>query len=74
MKLNAAIKRKRREMKILNRLGDTKNQMCVNREDNGGINNRFADGCKCDYKLSLYDREKELAHDIIAAQFRDNSS
>ena len=68
-------KRKRkREKKARRRLGDTENQTCVNREDNGGIDNRFAEGYKCDYKLRLYDREKELAHDMSAAQFRDNPS
>ena len=55
-------------------MGDTENESCVNREVGGGIDNRFAEGYKCDWKLKLYDHEKELAHKMSAAQFRDNPS
>jgi hypothetical protein len=65
-------KRKRKkEKKARRRLGDERNENCMNK--NIG-DNRFGDNYKCDWKLKLYDKEKELANKMSAAQFRDNPS
>ena len=63
-------KRKRkREKKARSRLGDISNPSCQNRDIG---DNRFAENYKCDWKLRLMDKEKELANKMSKAQFRDD--
>lgn len=51
------------------RLGDKGQKSSMNYEVG---DQRFAENYKCDYKLKLHDKEKELAAKMSEAQFRDD--
>ena len=73
LKKERMLKRKKdkQDKKRKLRLGDPSHKTCLNKHVG---DRRFHENYRCDWKLKLMDREKELAHQMSKDQFRDSTS